>query len=208
MTRWTLCVVVAVVAACSSRTPVTSDVGRMANGVGVADVGGSSDLDGPGDSPVPCTNDCQCYRSTGSAGFCEDGFCTTTTTRSGPPQGICGDWTIDPSVSCLCVGGTCRDHCCYLPDGGLADPQGPVCQVECKADCQCPFGIVCLEGRCRPDIHDQNPKGICGGPPPDGGPSSAAPYYYCACNGGTCTDGCCYLPDGSIAGFDQPACQQ
>jgi len=77
-------------------------------------------------------------------------------------------------------------------DWGVCLARQPVGR-ECEADCQCE--TWCDNGHCA--IAPGPPRrGICG----DG------PDIDCACVGGECEAGCCYLGDGSIAGPTDPEC--
>jgi hypothetical protein len=176
--------------------------------------GSAPEVDGPtvtdgrpdaGGGSGPCASDCQC-----PTGFCVNGACSPH--GSGRRQGICQEQNGpggNPSHTCLCQGGgaICRGECCYLPDGGIADPQGPICLVPCQTDCQCAgAGYKCsyddsgTHTVCRPDL-EAIPQGDCG-TALDGGPVGT-----CSCNGATCRSNCCYLPDGGVALPGTPACE-
>jgi hypothetical protein len=179
--------VVAWVAACSTRTAPAVDGSASDQGSAVA----NPDVV----TGRPCQYDCEC------AGlYCVDRVCSSTSGRSGPGRGVCnpgGTGLASAEITCACQGGTCRaagglGGCCYLPDGGIADPEGPTCKVPCQADCQCGGIYICADGYCRPDLNDLTPQGFCGALASDGGPAQ------CPCTQGQCVDLCCKLPDGSI----------
>jgi hypothetical protein len=73
------------------------------------------------------------------------------------------------------------------------EPKAPVADagVPCVADCQCVYlGLgICYMGYCNPTMPIP-PVAVCPQPTVVGG---------CDCTGGTCTNDCCYAPDGHIA---------
>jgi hypothetical protein len=214
VTRIGLLVLGLAIGACSARTIGIQD-GSLADrnvttGIDVDDAqpdSGILDLvQDPGDvasMPPQCTQDCECPNAaTGNWQYCENGVCTPTPDRPAPPRGVCNDDSIAATGKpvCLCVGdATCVGRCCRLPDGSIADPDGPNCRIPCQRDCQCPPGTgICLTGYC--GYSDLGPQGLCG-------PDSAGTQYPCACQDGTCVDRCCYLPDGGLAETLSPQCQ-
>lgn len=72
-----------------------------------------------------CTADCECYPENG---ICVAGHCRTDVAR--PRFGSFCDSNDQRSYNCACRGGECRDFCCYLPDGSVADPGDNICQLE------------------------------------------------------------------------------
>lgn len=113
---------------------------------------------------------------------------------------------IDPAVV---YSGVCERRCdddraclrCDLECGVTApvavcrNRRGPPLEpFPCVADCQCrfPYGGKCWQGFC------VEAEGVYGCGPSNG----------CDCEGGTCgDDGCCHLPDGSIAANESPECR-
>jgi hypothetical protein len=73
----------------------------------------------PHGGAIECRGDCECDGTTS----CVAGACVEV---GRPAEGICGD----PKADCPCNGGVCVDHCCILPDGGLATAGDPACTAD------------------------------------------------------------------------------